>query len=117
MSACFVERSDPSELRVPPVFVSNSIEHILEFRVLGEVTGVIRTVSRGWCIIIVVAHAKVNTKAYGDCYNDDCETRRDKLGMMWKRVRSQYDVLNDQTANAPRKRECMHGRKGTMNVL
>jgi len=72
--------------------VSHSVERALRFRVLGEVAGV----SRGWCIIVfvvrvrVAAHAKVNTKADGHCNNDDRETRRDKLGMMWNRVRSLY---------------------------
>jgi len=41
-------------------------------------------------IVIIAAHAKVNTEADGHCYNDNCETRRDKLETMWDCVRSLY---------------------------
>ena len=90
-----------------PQSVSDSVEAVLEFRVLGEgarVIGILlyRAVSRrfiviirvrvrvrvgGGKIVIITAGAEVNTKSDGDGYNGSySETRQDELGLVWDSV-------------------------------
>ena len=88
--------------------IRDSIERVLEFRVLDEGARVIRDIG------IITPGAKANAKSDGDGYNGNySETRRDKLGTVrngveWRQITihlnySTFNNPDNQTAKAPPK--------------